>query len=54
VPQALPALLRANKLSKRAARVGFDFDVAEQAADKVAEELSEVRAAARDSPSDAA
>jgi MazG family protein len=48
VPQALPALLRANKLSKRAARVGFDFDVADQAADKVAEELDEVRAAARD------
>jgi len=46
VPQALPALMRADKLSKRAARVGFDFDVAAQAADKVAEELQEVRAAA--------
>ena len=37
--------MRAHKLSKRAARVGFDFDVAAQAADKVAEELEEVRAA---------
>jgi ATP diphosphatase len=45
VPQALPALLRAFKLSKRAARVGFDFEHASQTADKVAEELAEVRAA---------
>lgn len=48
VPQALPALMRADKLSKRAARVGFDFDEAGQAADKVTEELAEVRAAAQD------
>jgi MazG family protein len=48
VPNALPALLRAYKLSKRAARVGFDFENAGQCADKVDEELLEVRAAARD------
>jgi ATP diphosphatase len=47
VPHALPALMRAYKLSKRAARVGFDWDQADQTADKVAEELSEVREAAR-------
>jgi ATP diphosphatase len=46
VPQALPALMRAYKLSKRAARVGFDFEHASQTADKVAEELAEVRDAA--------
>ena len=46
VPQALPALMRAFKLSKRAARVGFDWEHASQTADKVAEELAEVRAAA--------
>jgi len=46
VPQALPALMRAYKLSKRAARVGFDFEHASQTADKVEEELAEVRAAA--------
>jgi ATP diphosphatase len=46
VPQALPALMRAFKLSKRAARVGFDFEHASQTADKVAEELAEVREAA--------
>ncbi len=46
VPRALPALIRAFKLSKRAARVGFDFEHAGQTADKVAEELAEVRDAA--------
>jgi ATP diphosphatase len=47
VPLALPALMRAFKLSKRAARVGFDFEHSEQTADKVAEELAEVREAAQ-------
>ena len=46
IARALPALLRADKLSKRAARVGFDFERADEAADKVAEELAEVREAA--------
>jgi MazG family protein len=46
VPRTLPALMRAFKLSKRAARVGFDFEHAGQTADKVAEELAEVREAA--------
>jgi ATP diphosphatase len=45
VPVTLPALMRAYKLSKRAARVGFDFEEAAQTADKVAEELAEVRTA---------
>jgi ATP diphosphatase len=51
VPNAMPALLRAYKLSKRAARVGFDFEHAGQCADKVDEELAEVRAASRSSHS---
>lgn len=38
--------MRAHKLSKRAARVGFDFEHPSQTADKVAEELAEVREAA--------
>jgi ATP diphosphatase len=46
VPNALPALMRAYKLSKRAARAGFDFEHSAQTADKVAEELAEVREAA--------
>src|SRR5882757_3977070 len=45
VPLALPALMRAFKLSRRAARVGFDFERPEETADKVAEELAEVREA---------
>jgi nucleoside triphosphate diphosphatase len=47
VPHALPALMRAYKISKRAARVGFDFEHVAQTADKVAEELAEVREAAQ-------
>jgi nucleoside triphosphate diphosphatase len=54
VPNALPALMRADKLSKRAARVGFDFEQADQSADKVAEELAEVREAAARGTSSAA
>jgi nucleoside triphosphate diphosphatase len=50
VPDALPALMRADKLSKRAARVGFDFEFASQSADKVAEELAEVLDAANGKP----
>ncbi len=46
VPLALPALMRAFKLSKRAAHVGFDFGHADETADKVSEELAEVRQAA--------
>lgn len=46
VPLALPALMRAFKLSQRAARAGFDFEQAAQTADKVLEELTEVREAA--------
>jgi nucleoside triphosphate diphosphatase len=48
VPNALPALVRAYKLSKRAARVGFDFENAGQCAQKVEEELAEVCAASRE------
>ena len=48
VPLALPALMRAFKISKRAARVGFDFERPQETADKVAEELAEVREAAAD------
>ena len=50
VPNALPALMRAYKLSKRAARAGFDFEHPSQTADKVAEELAEVREAADNNP----
>lgn len=45
VPQALPALSRAQKLQKRAARAGFDWPDTQGVLDKLAEELAEVRAA---------
>jgi MazG family protein len=44
VPLALPALLRAQKLQRRAARVGFDWPVLAPVLAKVEEELDEVRA----------
>jgi ATP diphosphatase len=43
VTLALPALSRAVKLQRRAARVGFDWRRLEEVADKVEEELQEVR-----------
>ena len=45
VPVALPALKRAQKLQKRAARVGFDWPDAEQVFAKIEEEIGEVREA---------
>ncbi|MBC2650759.1 nucleoside triphosphate pyrophosphohydrolase [Novosphingobium aerophilum] len=48
VAQALPALMRAEKLQKRAARVGFDWTDTEGPAAKVREELDELREARTD------
>lgn len=45
VPATLPALARANKLAKRAARVGFDWPDTETVIAKVTEELEETREA---------
>jgi len=44
VPAALPALSRAQKLTKRAARVGFDWPDAAAVLDKLEEEAAELRA----------
>ena len=44
VPVGLPALTRAEKLQKRAARAGFDWDRPERVLDKVKEEVAEVEA----------
>lgn len=43
VARALPALLRAEKLQKRAARVGFDWKTIAPVIDKIHEELQELR-----------
>jgi tetrapyrrole methylase family protein/MazG family protein/ATP diphosphatase len=45
VPLALPALLRAEKLTKRAARVGFDWPDPEAVLAKLDEEIAETREA---------
>jgi ATP diphosphatase len=42
VPLALPALLRAEKLQRRASSVGFDWDDARKVVEKIAEEAQEV------------
>ena len=47
IPKGLPALLRANKLQMKAAKVGFDWDDIAPVWDKVAEELAELREAAQ-------
>ena len=49
VAQALPALMRADKLQKRAARVGFDWPDLQGPADKLIEEMDELSAATSDS-----
>ena len=45
VPLSLPALMRAEKLQRRAARVGFDWPRVEQVLHKIDEELAELRVA---------
>ena len=43
VPTALPALMRAAKLQKKASRVGFDWAEAAPVLDKIEEEIAELR-----------
>jgi nucleoside triphosphate diphosphatase len=44
IPEGLPALMRANKLTRRAARVGFDWPEAAAVLEKLDEEVGELRA----------
>ena len=43
VPKNLPSLIRAKKLQKRAARVGFDWKDVNKVIDKIEEELEELK-----------
>jgi ATP diphosphatase len=52
VAAGLPALMRAVKLQKRAARVGFDWPDTAQVIDKITEEAAELREAAETLPHD--
>lgn len=45
IPNALPALFRAEKVQRRVAKVGFDWDDSQAALDKVDEEIHEFREA---------
>jgi ATP diphosphatase len=53
VPLSLPALSRAAKLTKRAARVGFDWPDAEAVLAKLDEEVAELRAELKAGPQQA-
>ncbi|MEM7243531.1 MAG: nucleoside triphosphate pyrophosphohydrolase [Pseudomonadota bacterium] len=48
VASNLPALMRAVKLQKRAARVGFDWPSTDEVLDKIVEEASELREAPKE------
>ena len=52
VPAALPALLRSEKVQKRAAEAGFDWDDAEGAFNKLKEEAEELREACSEGDQD--
>lgn len=54
LPSSLPALLRAFKIGKRAAAVGFDWQRAQDVVAKVEEELAELRHVVERSPTDRA
>lgn len=48
VPRELPALMRAQKVQHKAAKVGFDWDNADGAVDKLYEEINELKTAVSD------
>ncbi len=45
VPAVFPALMRAEKIQKKAAKVGFDWDDTQEVAEKVHEEIEELQQA---------
>lgn len=47
VPRHLPALQKAQRVQSRVARVGFDWERADEVLDKVEEEIGEIRRAAK-------
>ena len=53
VPLALPALMRAEKLTKRAGRIGFDWPSPEPVLEKLEEELAELKEAQASGDADA-
>lgn len=45
IARSLPSLMRAQKIQKKAAKVGFDFENISDAAEKITEELAELKEA---------
>ena len=45
IPREFPALMRADKVQKKASKVGFDWDNVDGAFDKISEELNELKQA---------
>ena len=54
VPEALPSLLRADQISRRAASVGFDWQRADDVVEKIQEEIREIKAVVKEEQSDSA
>lgn len=52
VPKALPALMRAYKVQKKAAKAGFDWENASGAFDKIREEYAELSECFEENPED--
>lgn len=52
VPHYLPALMRSEKIQKKAGSVGFDWEETEPIYDKIAEEMTEVKEAVKNGKSD--
>lgn len=50
IPRALPALMEACQLTRKAARIGFDWDSVNGIFDKLEEEIAELREALRTNP----
>ncbi|MDE6556297.1 MAG: nucleoside triphosphate pyrophosphohydrolase [Duncaniella sp.] len=53
VPKALPALIKADRITEKAANVGFDWERREEVWEKVDEEMTEFQEAAADGDRDA-
>ena len=52
VPHYLPALMRSEKIQKKAGSVGFDWEETEPIYDKISEEMTEVKEAVKNGKSD--
>lgn len=52
IPKALPSLLRAQKLQKKAAKTGFEWPSTDEALEKLSEEIDELRTALKNNDKD--